>query len=168
MFDGVPAEQLHQFIAASRTNSLPIPLPNIPLSSFPNLQPFDHHHHHHHHHPNNYNIINPPPPPPPQEVLVQLPPPPPHPHNQLLHPSVVLHRRENDPEKQENSTALALPSSNLAIERERTTSMPPELPNDPWSNDELLALLRIRSTMENWFPEFTWEHVSRYYIHNYI
>ncbi|XP_062004136.1 trihelix transcription factor GTL2-like [Rosa rugosa] len=150
MFDGVPAEQLHQFIAASRT-SLPLPLPNIPLSSFPNLQPFDHHHHHH-----NYNIINPPPPTP--QELVQLQPPP---HNQLLLPSVVLHRRANDQEKQENSTTLVLPSSNLEIERERTASMPPELPSDPWSNDELLALLRIRSTMENWFPEFTWEHVSR-------
>ena len=155
MFDGVPAEQLHQFIAASARTSLPLPLPNIPLSSFPNLQPFDHHHHHHH---QNYNIINPPPPPPLQE-LVQLQPS----HNQLLHPSVVLHRRENDQEKQETSRALVLPSSNLEIERERTASMPPELPaGDPWSNDELLALLRIRSTMENWFPEFTWEHVSRY------
>ncbi|XP_050380677.1 trihelix transcription factor GTL2 [Argentina anserina] len=148
MFDGVPADQLHQFIAASRT-SLPLPLPNIPLSSFPNLQPFDHHH------PSSYNIINPP--PPPQE-LVQLQPPP---HNQLLHPSVVLHRRENDQEKQGNSAAMVLPSSNLEIEQQRTASMPAALPGDPWSNDELLALLRIRSTMENWFPEFTWEHVSR-------
>ncbi|KAL6146752.1 hypothetical protein ACLB2K_057429 [Fragaria x ananassa] len=152
MFDGVdPAEQLHQFIAASRT-SLPLPLPNIPLSSFPNLQPFDHPHHHHHH---NYNIINPPPPPPPPQELVQLQPPP---HNQLLHPSVVLHRRGNDQEKQESSTTLVLPSSNMEIERQQAA---PELPSDPWSNDELLALLRIRSTMENWFPEFTWEHVSR-------
>jgi len=33
---------------------------------------------------------------------------------------------------------------------------------DSWTNDELLALFRIRSTMENWFPEHTWDHVSRY------
>jgi len=33
---------------------------------------------------------------------------------------------------------------------------------DSWTNDELLALLRIRSSMENWFPEHTWDHVSRY------
>ncbi|XP_047151440.1 trihelix transcription factor GTL2-like [Vigna umbellata] len=32
---------------------------------------------------------------------------------------------------------------------------------DSWSNDELLALFRIRSTMENCFPEHTWDHVSR-------
>ncbi|KAJ8760742.1 hypothetical protein K2173_017864 [Erythroxylum novogranatense] len=32
---------------------------------------------------------------------------------------------------------------------------------DPWSNDEVLALLRVRSSLENWFPEFSWEHVSR-------
>lgn len=39
--------------------------------------------------------------------------------------------------------------------------------NIPWSNEELLALLRIGSNLENsgsgcWFPvDFTWEHVSR-------
>lgn len=32
---------------------------------------------------------------------------------------------------------------------------------DPWSNDEVLSLLRIRSSMDNWFPDLTWEHVSR-------
>ncbi|CAN7080218.1 unnamed protein product [Brassica oleracea var. botrytis] len=31
----------------------------------------------------------------------------------------------------------------------------------PWCSDEVLALLRFRSTVENWFPEFTWEHTSR-------
>lgn len=30
-----------------------------------------------------------------------------------------------------------------------------------WAGNEVLALFRIRSSMENWFPEFTWEHVSR-------
>ncbi|ESQ32299.1 hypothetical protein EUTSA_v10003841mg [Eutrema salsugineum] len=30
-----------------------------------------------------------------------------------------------------------------------------------WCSDEVLALLRFRSTVENWFPEFTWEHTSR-------
>ncbi|CAN8265420.1 unnamed protein product [Cochlearia groenlandica] len=31
----------------------------------------------------------------------------------------------------------------------------------PWCSDEVLALLRFRSTVENWFPEFTWDHTSR-------
>ncbi|KFK26563.1 hypothetical protein AALP_AA8G265100 [Arabis alpina] len=31
----------------------------------------------------------------------------------------------------------------------------------PWCSDEVLALLGFRSTVENWFPEFTWEHTSR-------
>ncbi|KAH6820152.1 hypothetical protein C2S53_017453 [Perilla frutescens var. hirtella] len=44
-------------------------------------------------------------------------------------------------------------STNLALESERST--------DPWSNDELLSLLKVRSSMEIWFPDFTWEHVSR-------
>ncbi|XP_023531519.1 trihelix transcription factor GTL2 isoform X1 [Cucurbita pepo subsp. pepo] len=34
--------------------------------------------------------------------------------------------------------------------------------HNQWSNDELLALLRIRSNIDNCFPESTWEHVSRY------
>lgn len=38
----------------------------------------------------------------------------------------------------------------------------------PWCSDEVLALLRFRSTVENWFPEFTWEHTSRYYIFTHI
>ncbi|KAF8105535.1 hypothetical protein N665_0157s0110 [Sinapis alba] len=33
--------------------------------------------------------------------------------------------------------------------------------HQPWCSDEVLALLRFRSTVENWFPEFTWEHTSR-------
>ncbi|XP_073125884.1 trihelix transcription factor GTL2 [Henckelia pumila] len=32
---------------------------------------------------------------------------------------------------------------------------------DPWSADELLALLKVRSSMENWFPDMSWELVSR-------
>ncbi|WOH14773.1 hypothetical protein DCAR_0934296 [Daucus carota subsp. sativus] len=32
---------------------------------------------------------------------------------------------------------------------------------DPWSNDQVLSLLKIRSSMDSWFPDFTWEHVSR-------
>lgn len=40
---------------------------------------------------------------------------------------------------------------------------------NPWSNDEVLALLKLRSSMEIWFPDFTWEHVSRcVYIFIYI
>uniref|UniRef100_A0A803KPS3 Myb-like domain-containing protein n=1 Tax=Chenopodium quinoa TaxID=63459 RepID=A0A803KPS3_CHEQI len=36
------------------------------------------------------------------------------------------------------------------------------LPEIPWSNDEMLALFRIRSSMDNtWFPDFIWENVSR-------
>ncbi|KVH91115.1 hypothetical protein Ccrd_006869 [Cynara cardunculus var. scolymus] len=33
--------------------------------------------------------------------------------------------------------------------------------NDSWSNDEVIQLLRIKSSSENWFHDFTWDHVSR-------
>ncbi|XP_076884854.1 trihelix transcription factor GTL2-like [Bidens hawaiensis] len=33
--------------------------------------------------------------------------------------------------------------------------------NEPWSNDEVIQLLRIKSSSENWFKDLTWDHVSR-------
>lgn len=33
--------------------------------------------------------------------------------------------------------------------------------NDTWSNDEVMQLLRIKSSSESWFRDFTWDHVSR-------
>lgn len=37
-----------------------------------------------------------------------------------------------------------------------------DLGQSNWSHDEVLALFRVRSALEDWFPDFTWEHVSRY------
>ncbi|CAN6714874.1 unnamed protein product [Malus baccata var. baccata] len=168
MFDGVPAEQLHQFIASSRTSlPLPHPLP-LPLSSFPPppsnnsintfpvpaATPFDPYNNnnpsHLHHH-----------------QLLQIQPHQLHQNNQLLQ----LHRQsaaipKNLEEKEERSSTVSISiNNNLEIERERSSSIPASsdvsIISDSWSNDELLALLRIRSNMEIWFPEFTWEHISR-------
>ncbi|KAL4567058.1 hypothetical protein LXL04_022629 [Taraxacum kok-saghyz] len=33
--------------------------------------------------------------------------------------------------------------------------------SDSWSNDEVIQLLRIKSSSENWFKDLTWDHVSR-------
>uniref|UniRef100_A0A7N0ZUJ0 Myb-like domain-containing protein n=1 Tax=Kalanchoe fedtschenkoi TaxID=63787 RepID=A0A7N0ZUJ0_KALFE len=58
----------------------------------------------------------------------------------------------------------AASSSTLLVERERPSSSPPTLhQHEFWSNEEVVALLRIRSSSEtSWFPpDFTWEHVSR-------
>lgn len=139
MFDGVPAEQLHQFIASSGNSQLPLPLP---LSSFPlhasNSSPntafsitnsFD-----------AYNSDH------------QLPSQLPRPHD-LLQPFHKIHE-----DKQENNLA----SVNLEInERDISVSLQP-INTAPWTNDEVIALLRVRSNIENWIPDFTWEHISRY------
>ncbi|KAJ9185853.1 hypothetical protein P3X46_005440 [Hevea brasiliensis] len=136
MFEGVP-DQFHQFIV-SRT-SLPLPLSFPPLhgssststATFPSFDLYTSNHHQYHH----------------QQLPLQQP--------SFLHP---LHHSSppattKNEDKQENSMVLV----NLEIERDRST----QESIDPWSNDEVLALLRIRSSWENWFPEFTWEHVSR-------
>lgn len=64
-----------------------------------------------------------------------------------------LHHQQQQPPSAATKNVLTLISTNLALESDRST--------DPWSNDELLALLKVRSSMEIWFPDFTWEHVSR-------
>ncbi|KAL8528034.1 hypothetical protein ACS0TY_005739 [Phlomoides rotata] len=114
MFDG---DQLHQFIASSRANSLA----NIPLSygnpSFSAAAAFD----------PNY---------PPSLSLHHLEPPPAAPKNHHL------------------EKLYPLISANSGVESVGRSM-------DLWSNDELLALLKLRSSMEIWFPDFTWEHVSR-------
>ncbi|KAF3454341.1 hypothetical protein FNV43_RR04788 [Rhamnella rubrinervis] len=138
MFDGVPAEQLHQFIASSRTS---LPLSSFPLhaNSSPNTfsinNSFDAYNSHHH----QQVPLQPPPPPPPSDLL-----------QPLHHQSPPAHKNHED--KQENN----LVSVN---ERDRSVSMLEPI-NAPWTNDEVLALLRVRSNMENWFPDFTWEHIS--------
>lgn len=76
------------------------------------------------------------------------------PSNQTILLQYPLQKGQDEKEEEERNRLL---SSNLELDRERSE---PKL-IDPWSNDEVLALLRIRSSMENWFPDFTWEHVSR-------
>lgn len=175
MFDGV-ADQFHQFIASSssassaaaaRTTALPLPLSfphhlqNLVISSNgftsfvdPNLYTSNSHHHHHHHHQL---------PPHQQQQPHFLHPLHHHHHQQQQHqPSV----QKNIEEKGGNNINTSLVSMNMEEEieiRERSISMADDHNHIiPWSNDEVLALLRIRSSLENWFPEFTyWEHVSR-------
>lgn len=123
MFDGVPNDQFHQFIA-SRT-SIPINPLSFPLHGNPSFSAaFD----------------------PYSSTL----------HSQALH---QLHHQES-PNSTKNNIIdgkhvekYPLISTSLALESERSM--------DPWSNDEVLALLKVRSSMEIWFPDFTWEHVSR-------
>ncbi|XP_022897826.1 trihelix transcription factor GTL2-like, partial [Olea europaea var. sylvestris] len=59
--------------------------------------------------------------------------------------SSVNHKVEQEHEEQRERSMLGT-----------TISTDPE-----WSHNEILALLRIRSNIENWFSDFTWEHVSR-------
>lgn len=137
MFDGgVPADQFHQFIASR--SSIPLPL------SFP-----------HNHH--GVTIVSSSPPPPPittttfaggcfesyPEGFFPPPPPPPHCHHHNPVAATAVNKVEEVVMVKEEGSRSVVSVSDGSVEE--------------WSNDEVLALLRIRS----WFPDFTWEHVSR-------
>ncbi|KAI5676729.1 hypothetical protein M9H77_07679 [Catharanthus roseus] len=137
MFDGgVPADQFHQFIASR--SSIPLPL------SFP-----------HNHH--GVTIVSSSPPPPPittttfaggcfesyPEGFFPPPPPPPHCHHHNPVAATAVNKVEEVVMVKEEGNRSVVSVSDGSVEE--------------WSNDEVLALLRIRS----WFPDFTWEHVSR-------
>jgi len=138
MFDGLP-DQFHPFIVSRPSLPLPLSFPlhasSSPITTFP--APYDPYNPSHHH-------------------LPALQP-------TLLHP---LHHKDHHHEhkQQQQQQQNNFPSSmNLEIiQRDHQRSSISEDPPDPWTNDEVLALLRIRSTVENWLPDFTWEHVSRY------
>ncbi|KAL6989523.1 hypothetical protein U1Q18_015273 [Sarracenia purpurea var. burkii] len=131
MFDGGVPEQFHQFIASSRTTTS-IPLP----LSFPLHGPTPQH---------NFSTFDPFPSHHHQHQTLQL---------QASHLLPQLHHKPEEDQKEVNNSLLS-----TSLEMERGRSVLGRF--DPWSNEEVLALLRIRSSMENWLPDFTWEHVSR-------
>ncbi|PIN26593.1 Transcription factor GT-2 [Handroanthus impetiginosus] len=69
-----------------------------------------------------------------------------------LHTQIIHNTTKNNIDD-ENKVENPINSTSFALQTERSM--------DPWSNDEVLALLKLRSTMEIWFPDFTWEHISR-------
>lgn len=151
MFDGLPNDQLlHQFITptpTTRTSSSSSP-PNhsLPISSFPlqsqttNINTIVNHFDSFSHH--NHLLL-------PIHHHSQL-----QQHHEFLHHSSLLHHHINVNDK-------AVKSHVAEIERSMAATVVDE-DDEPWGNEEILALLRIRSTTENWFPDFTWNQVSRY------
>ncbi|KAL2661452.1 hypothetical protein GLYMA_03G246000v4 [Glycine max] len=143
MFDGAP-DQFHQFIAPTRT-TLPLHM-SFPLhhhaSSTPppnTFLPFDPYNpsSHHHHLPSLQT----------NHLLHPL-----HPPTTIISPTPT-HKHEQD--------KVAPINNNNDVEIQRDQRQLPDQLTDSWTNDEVLALFRIRSSMENWFPELTWDHVSR-------
>ncbi|KAE8729131.1 NIMA-related serine/threonine kinase 1 isoform 1 [Hibiscus syriacus] len=80
-----------------------------------------------------------------------------HQPSQLLQ---SLHQQKNS---EDANTSLVAMNMEISERDQRSMAEPIDHhhQHQPWSNDEVLALLRVRSSMEAWFPEFTWEHVSR-------
>ncbi|XP_021773179.1 trihelix transcription factor GTL2-like isoform X3 [Chenopodium quinoa] len=176
MFDGMP-EQFYQFLAAAATTtSIPTSSSNI-LTNNTNTAaaaaaaaalsiPLSfslHHHQHQHRHAAGFPTYSqqpPPPPPPAPQPTFNAP------YGHLLHHHHHHHSQfltRNDVVKDET---LQLDPTRLQdggeTQRSSSSSSLMLLPEIPWSNDEMLALFRIRSSMDNtWFPDFIWENVSR-------
>ncbi|KAK7397294.1 hypothetical protein VNO78_18462 [Psophocarpus tetragonolobus] len=93
---------------------------------------------------------------PPNTFLPFDPYNPSHHHSPLLQ-THLLHPLHPPSPTHKHQQHKLLPINNVLQRDQRQL---PEL-TDSWTNDEVLALLRIRSTMENWFPDLTWDHVSR-------
>lgn len=157
MLDGAEQHQFHQFVVAPPIRTtLPLHLsfslhaasstPNdttsflLPFDPYNNYPSHSQSHHHQHQLPLQTNNL--------LHHHHHSPPPPPH--------------NNKDPDKELPNRTFS--SSEIEI---RDDDHQRQLPacasiDDSWSNDEVLAMLRIRSSMENWFPELTWDHVSRY------
>ncbi|KAI9076493.1 hypothetical protein K1719_041479 [Acacia pycnantha] len=86
----------------------------------------------------------------PSHHHLPLPPLPPPPN--LLSP---LHLKDEQHEQQQTSMNFEI------NEREPRLGEHELIDSTSWTDDEVLALLRIRSDLDTWFPELTWEHVSR-------
>ncbi|KAF7129248.1 hypothetical protein RHSIM_Rhsim10G0109000 [Rhododendron simsii] len=149
MFEGGFPEQFHHFMIASST---PPPPPSSSLAlSFP---------------------LQAPPSPLPQATFPITAPPYPSSHSSaplLLHLQpqldldldVLPHKHDEKQQQQVMMINASSAASGLELGRDRGSGIPDQLLFDPWTNDEVLALLRIRSSIEYWLPDFTWEHVSR-------
>jgi len=72
----------------------------------------------------------------------------------LFHPSIL-----SLPHHSPNTTTFNSNSINFHIQ----TPPPLMIIDSSWTNDELLALFKITSTIHNFFPDqlITWDHVSR-------
>lgn len=135
MFDGV-VDQFHQIIAPPRTSSLPLHLA-FPLHASSPTPP-------------NNNTNTPTFPTTPFDSYNNTPS---H-HFHLQQPNPLLHHPKHHHNKE---SSMNLETQTTETERQQL----PQLIDSCWTHDEVLALFRIRSTMDTWFPDLTWEHVSR-------
>ncbi|KAI4302989.1 hypothetical protein MLD38_038671 [Melastoma candidum] len=71
-------------------------------------------------------------------------------HHQLHNPTTPLTLQKDEERTDEDVDELTCVKSLPTLDGE----------DCPWTDEEVLALIRIRSGIENWFPEVTWEHVS--------
>ncbi|CAN0920463.1 Trihelix transcription factor GTL2 [Linum grandiflorum] len=164
MFEGVappPADQFHKFTPTNPSSStsphLPLHLSFTSASSsssqstppiFPiGFDPYHHHNHHHHHH-QQHQVL------PPAAPSI------------LLQPNFFHTLNFNPHTNTAGATTTRSIIKNINHhEDKQLVEAAPIIQQDPaWSNEEVLSLLRIRSSMElSWFPsaDFTWDHVSR-------
>ncbi|KAL8136338.1 hypothetical protein V2J09_002339 [Rumex salicifolius] len=143
MFEGVH-DQFHQFLAAAAPQPAAASLSYLPIS-FSLLQgsispsPF----------PLSFENYSSPPLQPPTHNHH-------HHHHQMMQQPMELQYPEAAQMKSAGSVKQQVQNTSWFLSKSLDEDMP-----HPWSHDELLALFRVRSAMENCFHDFTWEYVSR-------
>ncbi|XP_043693274.1 trihelix transcription factor GTL1-like [Telopea speciosissima] len=152
MFNGIP-DQFYQFID-SRTTPLTLPF-SLPLhispSSFSPLDPPPSHPQHQQHQQQQ------------QQLFFQS-------HHPLLHHH-HLHRQsptvqddddeEEEEEEEEEQEEEREEMGRTNMEVHVLNLKPTSQLADPWTEEEILALWRVRSSIESGFTDFLWEHISR-------
>ncbi|XP_043697910.1 trihelix transcription factor DF1-like [Telopea speciosissima] len=154
MFNGIP-DQFYQFIDSRTPLTLPLPL-SLPLHVSP---------------PNYFSVLDPPSSHPhqqqhqQQQFIFQSHPPllhhHHHHHHHQLHQQSPTVEDDEDKEEQEQEAeereavgrSMELLGLNLKPFSSQIT--------DPWTEEEILALWRIRSSIQSGFTDFIWEHISR-------
>lgn len=132
MFDGVPVEQFHQFI--STPSSRIIPSNSTTLIQTPPIHSTS----------TNLNFLS-------FDPILFPPPLPTHQHQTIFQSNHFV-RTPPTPDQYNGSHEGKVDQQEIDLGIDI---------NDSWSNDEVIHLLRIKSSSESWFRDFTWDHVSR-------
>ncbi|KAJ4967704.1 hypothetical protein NE237_014405 [Protea cynaroides] len=139
MFNGIP-DQFYQFIDSRTALTLPLPL-SLPLHVSPPC----------------FSSLDLPPSHPQQQQQLIFQSHHPFPHHHQLHQQSPTVEDEKEKEQEEEREVVGRSMELIHGLNLKPTSQIA----DPWMEEEILALWRVRSSIQSGFTDFLWEHISR-------